>query len=141
MWRRGVTAAATYGSVAAGVLGTLIAARQLEPHDFGRLALVISAAGFFQVLLDLTVEEAMIKFGFRYSESGQWGKLRRLYRRALAFKALGALAAAVVLAAGAPLGNRIFGTHGLTVPLLIAAALPLAQAPETVAAAAFVLRS
>jgi O-antigen/teichoic acid export membrane protein len=141
MRRRAITAAATYGSVAAGVIGSLIAARELGPHDFGRLAIVIAAAGFFQVLLDLTVEEAMIKFGFRYSESGQWGKLRRLYRRALAFKGLGAVAAAVVLAGGAPLGNRIFGTHGLTVALLIAAALPLAQAPETLAGAAFVLRS
>src|SRR5439155_4172714 len=83
VWRRAVTAAATYGSVAAGVLGTLIAARELGPHDFGRLAIVISAAGFFQILLDLTVEEAMIKFGFRYSESQQWGRLRRLFRQAL----------------------------------------------------------
>src|ERR671936_2955879 len=120
LWRRAVTAAATYGSVAAGVIGTLIAARELGPNDFGRLALVIAAASFFQVLLDLTVEEAMIKFGFRYSESAQWGKLRRLYRRALAFKALGALGAAAVLAGGASLGDRIFGTSGLTVPLLIA---------------------
>src|SRR2546423_3171857 len=83
----------------------------------------------------------MIKFAFRYSESGQWGKLRRLYGRALAFKGLGAVAAGIVLAAGAALGDRIFGTSGLTVPLLIAAALPLAQAPESVAGAAFVLRS
>ena len=139
--RRAITAVATYGSVALGVLGSLIAARELGPTDFGRLSIVIAAAAFFQVLLDLTVEEAMIKFGFRYSESGRWGKLRRLYRRALVFKALGALAGAAVLAGGAPLGNRIFGTHGLTVPLLIAAALPLVQAPETLAGAAFVLRS
>src|ERR671936_1357192 len=107
LWRRAVTAVATYGSVAAGVLGTLIAARELGPRDFGRLSLVISAAAFFQVLLDLTVEEAMVKFGFRYSESGRWGKLRRLYRRALVFKAIGALAASAVLAGGAPLGTRI----------------------------------
>src|SRR3954454_17419816 len=68
--RRAVTAAALYGGTAAGILGTLVAVRVLGPDDFGLLTLALAAAGFVQLLLDTTVEEAMVKYGFRYSASG-----------------------------------------------------------------------
>src|SRR5687767_12990872 len=93
--RRAATAVGVYGSVALGVLGTLIAARVLGRNDFGLYAVAIVVAGFFQVLLDLTVEEALVKYGFRYSESGRFGRLRRLYRRALDLKLAGAVVAAL----------------------------------------------
>lgn len=140
LWRRSATAIGTYGSVVAGVAGTLIAGRKLGPHAFGLFAIALVAAGFFQVLLDLTVEEAMIKFGFRYTESERFGRLRRLYRRAAELKFLGALLAAAGLAALAPAADSLFAADGLLVPMLIAAALPLVQAPETLAGAVFVLR-
>ena len=35
----------------------------------GLYTLVIASAGFFQTLLDLTIEEALIKFGFRYIDT------------------------------------------------------------------------
>jgi O-antigen/teichoic acid export membrane protein len=121
------------------VLGTLVAARQLGPHAFGRYAIVLAAAGFFQILLDLTVEEAMIKFGFRYTTAGRYGRLRRLYRRALGLKCLGAVIAGAVLAILAAFADSIFGAHGLTVPMLIVALLPIASVPEALAGAAIVL--
>ena len=105
LWRRSATAAGTYGSVALGVLATLAAARQLGPHAFGLFTVVLVAANFFQILLDLTVEEAMIKFGFRYSTSGRWGRLRRLYTRGLALKTIGAVLASAALAVAAPFAD------------------------------------
>ena len=66
LWRRSATALGLYGSVALGFLASIVAARRLGPVEYGHFALAIFAAGFFQVLLDLTVEEAMIKYGFRY---------------------------------------------------------------------------
>jgi hypothetical protein len=81
LWRRSATAIGLYGSVALGLLGGLVAARELHPDRYGLYSLAVFGAGFFQVLLDLTVEEAMIKYGFRYTTTEQWGRLRRLYRR------------------------------------------------------------
>jgi len=139
--RRLATAAGSYGSVALGVVGTLIAARRLTPHPFGDFSLVLAAVGFFQTLLDLTVEEALIKYGFRYSTVGDWGRLRRLFGLAIGFKATGAAVAGVILFVLSFVADRIFGAHGLRTPFMLAALLPLAQAPESFFGATLVLRS
>ncbi len=139
VWRRSAAAAGIYLSVGFGFLGTVLAKRQLDTHSFGLLSEVIISAGFFQTLLDLTAEEALVKYGFDYTAAGDWGRLRRLFRAALAIKAAGGLAAALVLVGLSPLADRIFGTHGLQTPVLIAAALPLAQSPEGVSSAALIL--
>jgi len=139
LWRRAATALGSYGSVVLGVLGSVAAARELGPEKAGLWVLVLAAASFFQVLLDLTVEEAMVKFGFRYRTREQWGKLRRLYRQALAFKGAGAVLAGACLCGLAPLAHAIW-KPGLFVPMLLVAPLPLLQAPEPVAGAALVLR-
>src|SRR5262245_14416346 len=111
--RRSATAAGIYLSVGFGFLGTLFAARQLSVEEFGLLSVVIVATGFFQSLLDLTAEEALVKYGFDYSTAEDWGRLRRLFRTALAIKALGGLAAGIVLVALAPVADAIFGGEGL----------------------------
>ncbi len=138
--RRLATALGSYGSVVLGVLGTVAYARELGPHRSGLLGEVLVTTAFFQVLLDLTVEEAMVKFGFRYKESGQWGKLRRLYTQAVTVKAAGGVIAGLALVAFAPLADSVFGASGLFVPMLLAASLPLVQSPEAVAGAALVIR-
>lgn len=138
--RRSATAVWTYASALLGFLGTVVAARALGPHDFGLFALVVVAAGFFQTLLDLTAEEAVVKFGFRYSAQGDWGRLRRLFRGAAMLKGAGAALAGLALVALAPLADGVFGAGGLTVPLLVAALLPLAYAPEGLAGSALFLR-
>ena len=141
VWRRSATAVGIYASTALGVLGSLVAANILGPSDFGRFALVVATTALFQLLLDLTSEEALVKFGFRYSERADWGRFRRLLELALAFKSAGAVLAGLVVAAFAPLADDVFGTDGLLVPLLLAALLPLLQSTEGIAAAALVLRS
>ena len=139
LWRRSITALGLYGSVALPVLAGVVAARHLGPARYGLLTLAVAAAGFLQLLLDLTVEEAMIKYGFRYSTSGHWGRLRRLYRRAVELKTLGAIVAGAVVALLAPFADAIFNSHGLRDPFLLSALLPITYIPEAPAGAALVL--
>jgi len=117
-----------------------VAARELGKDDFGRYATVVAAAALFESLLDLTVEESLTKFGFRYVAAADWGRLRRLFVVAVRFKALGALLALVALAAFAPAADSVFGATGLTAPMLAVAFLPLVQTQEDVAATALLLR-
>jgi O-antigen/teichoic acid export membrane protein len=139
-WRRSATAAWIYVAVVFGILGTVVAARVLGLEDFGVFATALAAIGFFQVLLDLTVEEALTKFGFRYSVAEEWGKLRRLFVCALQVKVAGGVLAALALALLAPVADSVFGAEGLVVPLLVGALLPVVQAPENVGATALLLR-
>jgi O-antigen/teichoic acid export membrane protein len=138
-WRRSATAAWVYAAVVFGILGTVVAARVLGLGDFGVFVTALAAVGFFQVLLDLTVEEPLTKFGFRYAVSEEWGKLRRLFARALQLKIAGGVFAALALALLAPVADTVFGAEGLTAPLLVGALLPLVQAPENVGATALLL--
>src|ERR687891_2525205 len=131
-WRRSATAAWVYGSVVLGFLGTVVATRVLGLEDYGLYAVALVAVGFFQVLLDLTVEEPLTKYGFRYVVGEEWGKLRRLFVRALQLKAAGGVFAALALAALAPFADGLFGADGLTTAILVGSLLPLVQAPENV---------
>ena len=140
LWRRSATAAGVYVAVAIGILGTIVAARVLGPSAFGIFALVLAATQFFQALLDLTVEEALTKHGFRYVTTGDWGRLRRLFRRALDLKLAGGLLAGLALLALAPVADSVFDADGVAAPLVAAAALPLVQSPENVASSALLIR-
>lgn len=140
LWRRSATAAGTYLSVLFGFLGTLVAARVLGPQAFGLFALVIAATSFFQTLLDLTAEEALVKYGYRYVGSEDWARLRRLFSRALRIKVLGGLLASLAVLVAAFFANSIFGTDGLEQPMLVASLLPLLQSPEGVSSAALIVR-
>jgi O-antigen/teichoic acid export membrane protein len=112
-----------------------VAARELGRHDFGVYATVVAAAGLFESLLDLTVEESLTKFGFRYIATEDWGRLRRLFAVAVRFKALGAVLALVALGVAAlAVGGE------LRDPLLAVAFLPLVQTVEDVSATALLLR-
>jgi len=116
-----------------------VAARELHPSRYGLYSLAVFGAGFFQVLLDLTVEEAMIKYGFRYTTIESWGRLRRLYRRSMVLKSAGAAIASVALLIVAPFADELFNGHGLRDPFLLAALLPISFIPEAPAGAALVL--
>lgn len=129
-----------YTSVALGVVGTLVAARILGPADFGLFSIVVVAASFFQVLLDVTVEEALVKFGFRYSTSEDWGRLQRLFARVLRLKLVGVVLGGLALLALAPLADGVFDAERLAAPLAVAALIPLVQAPESLAGVALILR-
>jgi len=139
-WRRSAAAAGIYASVVLGFFGTVIAAHAFTTHVLGLYAIVIAATGFFQTLLDLTIEEALVKYGFRFQEREDWGRLRRLFGRALQLKLAGGVLAGACLLALAPAANALFGDPRLLKPMLIAAALPLVQAPENVGGVALILR-
>ena len=139
-WRRSAAVAGTYASAALGFLGTVIALHVFSTETFGRYALVLAATAFFQSLLDLTVEEALVKFGFRYITREDWGRLRRLFESAIAFKLVGGVLATGLLLALAPAANSLLHKHGLTTALAIGAFLPLAQCTENVGGVAIILR-
>ena len=139
-WRRSATAAWVYVAVVFGIVGTVVAARVLGLEDFGVFVTALAAVGFFQLLLDLTVEEPLTKFGFRYAVGEEWGKLRRLFVRALQLKFAGGVLAALALAGLAPIADSIFGAEDLAIPILVGSLLPLVQAPENVGSTALLLR-
>jgi O-antigen/teichoic acid export membrane protein len=139
-WRRSAAAAGTYASAALGFGATVVALHVFSTETFGRYALVLAATAFAQSLLDLTVEEALVKFGFRFVTREDWGRLRRLFASAVAFKLVGGALATGLLLGFAPAANSLLHKHGLTTPLLIGAFIPLAQCTENVGGVAIVLR-
>ncbi len=139
--RRSATAAWVYAAVAFGFLASIVAARALGLEEFGVFATALAAVGFFQILLDLTVEESLTKYGFRYVATEDWGRLRRLFRQMLLFKLVGGTLATVLLVALAPAADAIFDEEGVGAALLAAALLPLVQSPEHVGATALLLHS
>jgi O-antigen/teichoic acid export membrane protein len=139
--RRVLTAGGIYLSVLLGFLGTVVATHDFSPRVFGLFSIVVVSTSFFQALLDLTVEEAAVKYGFRFATQEQWGKFRSLFVRTLQFKVAGAALAAVALVILAPLSKTLFGDARLEVPLLVAAAIPLGQSLEGLGATALFLRS
>ncbi|CAN5205738.1 hypothetical protein BH09ACT13_BH09ACT13_07470 [soil metagenome] len=139
--RRSATAAWIYVAVAFGIVGTIVAARVLGLAEFGVFATALAAVGFFQTLLDLTVEESLTKYGFRYVATKEWGRLRRLFRQMLLLKIVGGGLAAGLLLALSPVADAAFGENGVGAALLAAALLPLVQAPENVGSTALLLHS
>src|SRR3954471_19160404 len=139
-WRRSAAAAGTYASAALGFGATVVALHVFPTETFGLYALVLAMTAFVQSLLDLTVEEALVKFGFRYTTREDWGRLRRLFESAMAFKLAGGVLATALLLLIAPFANTLLHKHGLTTPLLIGAFIPLAQCTENVGGVAIVLR-
>src|SRR5207247_7081359 len=127
LWRRSATAVGVYGATLLGIAGSVVAARELGRSGFGDFTIAVSAYAFFQLLLDLTVEEALVKFGFRYATAEDWPRFRRLFEVAVAFKAIGGVAAALCLLAAAPLAGAIFGRPHLWAAFLAITALPIAQ--------------
>ena len=130
-----------YAGVAFSFAGGVVAARVLGLDDFGVFATALVAVGFFQTLLDLTVEESLTKFGFRYVAGEDWGRLRRLFRQALLLKLAGGFLATLLLIALAPLADELFDAEGVEQAILAAALLPLVQASENVGATALLLHS
>src|SRR5207247_2514214 len=62
--RRSLTAVGIYSSVVFGFLGTVVATREFDsPRLFGDYATVLFATALLGALFDLTVEEALVKYG------------------------------------------------------------------------------
>jgi O-antigen/teichoic acid export membrane protein len=138
--RHSVTAAGVYAATVFGFLTSVAATRVLGVHDYARFATVVAVVGFFQMLMDLTIEEALVKYGFRYSAAEDWGRFRRLFELAVRFKLAGGVLALVAIAALAPVARAVWDEGGLAVPMLVGAFVPLAQSLEGVAGGALILR-
>lgn len=137
--RRSITAGAMYASTVIGIVGSIVVLRVLRPDGAGRFSIAVGTAAFFQLLLELTSDEALIKFGFRYVEHEDWGRFQRLVRLMFGFEFFASLAAGALVALAGLLSPTIFHAH-LFEPMLFAALLPPLQAIESMAAAALVLR-
>ena len=140
--RRSATVLGVYFATALGFLTTVVATRELGTGDYARFAAIVAATAFLQLLLDLTVEEALVKYGFRYAEAERWGRLRRHLRgraRVQAGRRPARAAIALVVARAARrqhLGRRRRARAAARRGALI----PLLQAPEGVAGGAVILR-
>lgn len=139
--RRTVTAAGVYTATVFGFLTTVVATKVLGVSDYARYAIVMATVGFFQLMLDLTVDEALIKYGFRYSTTEDWGRLRRLFQIALGFKVVGGALGMVVTLVLAPLSSLVWSGQHLFWPLVIGAFVPLVRAPEGIGGGALMLRN
>lgn len=134
--RRSATAVGIYSSVVLGFLASVVAAREFHSKTlWGEYATVIFATGFFQSFFDLTVEESLVKYGFRYVSRQDWGRLRRLFATAFRFKLVGSALGGVGL-----LVFAAFTSSQLRTALVVAAAIPLGQSLEGLAASTFFLR-
>jgi O-antigen/teichoic acid export membrane protein len=139
--RRVIAALAVYASSALGIAGSLVVFRVLGPTDAGRFAIVIGGVQFLSLLTEITCDEALVKFGFRYSAREDWARFHRLVRVAFAFELTTAMLSAGLIVALAPFASSIFqNAPGLTTPLLIAALVPLLQSMESIGAQILILR-
>jgi O-antigen/teichoic acid export membrane protein len=126
-----------YSSVALGFTATVVAGRVFpSTRTFGDYTTVIYATSLFQSFFDLTVEEALVKYGFRFVTREDWGRLRSLFRSALWFKVAGSIVGGAGL-----LVFAAFANSRLRDALLVASVIPLAQSLEGFAGTAFFLRS
>lgn len=124
--RRSATALGIYSSFLFGILGTIAATRELPTrHAVGSYTTVFFATGFLQSFFDLSAEEALVKYGFRYVTRGDWGRLAGLFWAGMRAKLAGSVLGALGL-----LVFAVFARHELVVPLLLAAGIPLGQSLE-----------
>src|SRR4051812_49972876 len=108
-WRRSAAAAGIYASVALGFFGTVIAAHAFSTRVLGLYAIIIAATGFFQTLLDLTIEEALVKYGFRFQERADWGRWPRRFGRGFKANPPGGILAGICLSPLRPPSGGPFG--------------------------------
>jgi O-antigen/teichoic acid export membrane protein len=117
LWRRSATALGIYGSTALGILGSIVVLRILGPASAGRFSLAIGTAAFFQLLLELTGDEALVKYGFRYAAQEDWGRFHRLVRLTFGLEAAAALVATLIVVLLAPFADSLFNTTGMLEPM------------------------
>ncbi len=139
--RRAATAGGIYGSAVLGILATVVAAREMSTDEFPRFALVFAITGLLQMFLDLTANEVVVKYGNRYAAQGDWGRFRRLFDIGLRIKLAGGVLSAAAVIVAAVAAPWIWNPSGLRAPLLIAACVPLLQAPEGMAEAVLLVRN
>jgi O-antigen/teichoic acid export membrane protein len=103
-WRRsGISSLLIWAATGITVLSTLIAARGLGPIEYGELVLALALATLVGMLLDLTLDEAVVRLGYRSLAEDRLGDLRTMLRTALGIDVVVGVAVFAVIALGAPL--------------------------------------
>jgi O-antigen/teichoic acid export membrane protein len=133
--RRSATAVGIYLSVVLGFIGTIVAGRELSVREFGEYSTVVFAVAFIGSFFDLTVEEALVKYGFHYVAREDWSRLRQLYRSALGFKVVGTTVGGIALLCFGLIAHGRLGTA-----LLVAAPLPFVQSLQGYGGTALLLQ-
>lgn len=134
--RRSLTAVGIYSSVVLGFAATVVATRQFHSAvRFGDYSTILFAVALFQSFFDLTVEEAVVKYGFRFVAQEDWARLRRLFVSTAGVKAVGG-----VLGAAGLLVFAFVGAQRLQTALILAAFIPIAQSAEGLAGVMLYLR-
>jgi hypothetical protein len=105
-WRRSAAAAGTYASAALGFGATVLALHVFSTVVFGLYALVLAMTAFVQSLLDLTVEEALVKFGFPLHDAPGLGTAAPAVRERDRVQARGRRPGDALLLAIAPFANH-----------------------------------
>jgi O-antigen/teichoic acid export membrane protein len=98
----GQASAGVYVAAAMSFVATLAAARALGPSGFGALELAVVAVGAVAVLLDFSLEEAVIFHGTRALAAGDPAGLRDLVRRSLAVDVAIGVGVLALVAVAAP---------------------------------------
>ena len=104
-------------------------------------ATALVVVGFFQILLDLTVEESLTKYGFRYVAGRTGDGCGGCSGRRCILKIVGGALATIIVVALAPFADELFGSEGVEQALLAAALLPFVQSSENVASTVLLLHS
>src|SRR3954451_3889664 len=139
--RRAATALGVYGAAILGFLATVVAARELSKEDFARFALVFGTTTLLQTLVDLTIDEVVIKYGNRYAAREDWGRFHQLFRVGMLVKLVGGAAGTLAVVVAAFLAPLLWKTGGLQDALLIASLAPLIPQPQGMAGAVLTLRN
>jgi len=140
--RRAVAAFGIYAATALGVAGSLVVFRVLGPEGAGRYSIVMGLMSFLSLLLELTSDEALVKYGFRYAAREDWGRFHRLVRLAFGFELGTAVFSGLLIAGIAPFAGSIFHhARGLENAMFVAAPLPALEAVEAMGAVSLILRT
>ena len=138
--RRLVAAGGIYASAALGIAGSLIVFRVLGPTSAGEFSIVLGTMSFVSLVLELTSDEALVKFGFRYAAREDWGRFRRIVHLTFMFEAAAAVVSAGLIVLLSFFADSIFnGAGDLRTPMLVASAIPVLETVEVMGAAMLIL--
>jgi O-antigen/teichoic acid export membrane protein len=140
-WRRTRHAAvAIWLGTGLAFAGTVVMARGLGVERYGAVVLAVSVVSVVASLLDLTLEEAVVHYGFRALTDGDPNGVRSLLRMALFVDICIGLAVFALIVIGADLAARLAAGDRLDPTLIQLAALgTLAQTVDGTTGAALLL--
>jgi O-antigen/teichoic acid export membrane protein len=142
-WRTSARAsAALWASTALAFVANLIAARSLGPAGWGAVVLALALATLVGLVLDITVEEAVVYHGSRALAEGRLDRLRSLVQAAFLFDiAIGGIVTITLMALAGPLATLASGGDFDPTLVRLAALSVIAATADTSTGAVLLLAS